>query len=138
MKEGELFFLSHPENETLVDGFGLSLAEPFHMVGVLVIQNQGFLDELAGVFGEYVLVYLDKLHGVLTARKGITAILCRMNIERESASYLKIFDEPTIPPAIPLLRNLLLPFLEKPTIVKVSLSLKWDSERKCWNHTIAK
>lgn len=124
--KGELYFLRHPETEGIIAGYGLTVQDGRKdlLVGLLMVDrpkpvDPKWLEEIEINFGAHQLA-------TMTAN-GERGIVCQMQVEPDSLSYLRQFpaDEKTA-----AIATSLKPFLEEPP--KPVLNLRWNAETKLW------
>jgi hypothetical protein len=122
---GDLYFLSHPGKDEILSGYGLAIqaGRKDSLVGLLMVDRPHPVDSLwlsrvAEAYGEYQLVPMTS--------SGEQGILCCMQIEPESAHFLKqIPFEKAYP-----IQEALQPLLEH--LPKPAFQMRWDEERSLW------
>jgi hypothetical protein len=122
---GELFFLSHPGQEKIFSGYGLTVEEGKRgkLVGILMVDrprpvDRKWLMQVERDFGKYQLVPMTA-----TGERGI---VCQMEIEQESQKHLRQFRSEKAG-ALKKTLGLLLEELPKP-----KLTLSWNEENGFW------
>ena len=128
--KGELFFLEHPGIAQIFSGYGLTVRPDTKefLVGLLMVDrpmpvDPGWLEEVKTTFGAYQLV-------PMTA-SGERGIVCQMQIEPDSLSYLRQYPgekAAAIQTALaPLLDHLPYPVF----------TLRWDEAARAWSSKFA-
>lgn len=123
---GDLFYLTHPDADSIFSGYGLAL-EPGnkqHLAGVLMVDrptpaNPAWLHQIADTFGECLLVPMTT--------SGERGLVCQMIVDDDSLVYLQ--QSPT--PLSNEIQQALEPLLDYPPAPQLRLS--WDEESKLWH-----
>jgi hypothetical protein len=122
---GELFFLSHPGQEKIFSGYGLTVEEGKRgkLVGILMVDrprpvDRKWLMQVERDFGKYQLVPMTA-----TGERGI---VCRMEIERESLVHLCQIPNAQSDAIVKALE----PLLDNPPRAKFKMS--WNKEMNLW------
>jgi hypothetical protein len=129
ISRGELYFLSHPGGEEIYSGYGLTLreGEKALLVGLLMVDrpkpaDPKWLERVEETFGEYRLVPMTT-----TGERGI---ICRMQVDPESLSFLRQFRSRKTN----AIRKALKPLIENPP--NPVFALQWDEEDRLWKSQI--
>lgn len=123
--QGSLYFLWHPDTETIFSGYGLAVQPGCRerLVGLLMVDrpqpvDPAWLAEVVATFGGYELYVMTATH-----ERGIA---CQMWVETPSLPYVRPFDMPLTV----MLRQTLIPLLQQPP--KLRLRVRWDETLRLW------
>jgi hypothetical protein len=122
---GELLFLSHPNQEVMFSGYGLTVEDgrPDLLVGLIMVDrpNQAdpeWLEQISELFGECDLLPMTE--------NGDRGLVCQMQIDENSLPYLKTDNSGQASE----IQKALVPLLFAPPAPK--LRLIWDQETCSW------